>query len=257
MKLTFLGTGTSNGIPVIGCTCDVCTSDDQRDKRTRTSALVEIDGTRILIDTSPELRLQALATGVDRIDAALFTHPHADHVGGFDDLRRFNQINQAKLPVYTDEVTAANIRQRFAYAFEHPFPFFGGKPDLDMYVFDGPFDVLGNPVTPFQVGHGSWTVNGFRFDNLVYLTDAKVIPEPAMDAMRGAEVLVINALRHRPHPVHLSLEEALVVVDEIGPERAYLVHISHEMGRHAEVSAELPPGVEIATDGLVVDVPPP
>ncbi|CAN5657825.1 MBL fold metallo-hydrolase [soil metagenome] len=254
MKLTFLGTGTSNGIPVIGCSCPVCTSDDARDMRTRTSAVVEIDGKRILIDTSPELRLQARATGLDRIDAVLFTHPHADHVGGFDDLRRFNQINQAKLPVYADEVTSKNIRQRFAYAFESPFPFFGGKPDLDLHVFDGPFEVLGIPVLPFQVGHGGWTVNGFRFGDLVYLTDAKIIPEKTMDAMRGARLLVINALRRKPHPVHLSLDEALAVIEEIGPERAFIVHISHEMGCHSEVSAGLPDGVALAQEGIVASL---
>lgn len=253
MKLTFLGTGTSNGIPVIGCHCSVCSSDDPRDRRTRTSAFLEVDGKTILIDTSPELRLQAVAAGLERIDAVLFTHPHADHVGGFDDLRRFNQINQAQLPVYTDALTAGNIRERFAYAFERPFPFFGGKPDLDLRVFDGPFEVLGIPVVPFQVGHGSWTVNGFRFGDLVYLTDAKDIPPAALDAMRGARTLVINALRRQPHPVHLSLDEALEVIAEIGPQRAYLVHISHEMGPHAAVNATLPDGVELAYDGLVVE----
>ncbi|MEZ4523611.1 MAG: MBL fold metallo-hydrolase [Thermomicrobiales bacterium] len=255
MKLTFLGTGTSNGIPVIGCTCRVCTSDDPRDKRTRTSAFVEIDGKRILIDTSPELRLQSLAVGLDRIDAVLFTHPHADHVGGFDDLRRFNQINQAKLPVYTDELTAGNILQRFGYAFEQPFPFFGGKPDLDLHIVEGEFDVLGIPVESFQVGHGRWIVNGFRFGDLVYLTDAKDIPEEAMAAMRGARHLVINALRRQPHPVHLSLDEALEVIDVIGPEQAYIVHISHDMGTHADVSDELPDGVQLAYDGLSVFTP--
>lgn len=252
MKLTFLGTGTSNGIPVIGCDCPVCESDDPHDQRTRTSAVVEIDGKVILIDASPELRLQARAVGLNRVDAVLFTHPHADHVAGFDDLRRFNQINQAKLPVYADEVTAGNIRQRFAYAFENPFPFYGGKPDLDLRVFDGPFDVLGIPVAPFQVGHGGWTVTGFRFGDLVYLTDAKVIPPESMDAMWGAKLLVINALREKPHPVHLSLDEALAVIEEIGPERAYIVHVSHEMGLHAEVSVKLPDGVALAHDGLVV-----
>jgi phosphoribosyl 1,2-cyclic phosphate phosphodiesterase len=254
MRLTFLGTGTSNGIPVIGCHCSVCTSDDPRDKRTRTSAVVEIDGRSILIDSATELRLQALAVGLERVDAVLFTHPHADHVGGFDDLRRFNQLNQARLPVYTDPLTAGLIRHRFGYAFERPFPFFGGKPDLDLHEFDGPFEVLGVPVTPFQVSHGSWTVNGFRFGDLVYLTDAKVIPLAAMDAMRGARVLVINALRRTPHPVHLSLGEALEVIAEICPERAYIVHISHELGSHADVSATLPVGVELAYDGQVVEI---
>jgi phosphoribosyl 1,2-cyclic phosphate phosphodiesterase len=254
MRLTFLGTGTSNGVPVIGCRCSVCTSIDPRDRRTRTSAVVEVDGKAILIDSATELRVQALAVGLERVDAVLFTHPHADHVGGFDDLRRFNQINQAKLPVYTDPVTAEIIRHRFGYAFERPFPFFGGKPDLELYEFNGPFDVLGVPVTPFQVGHGSWTVNGFRFGELVYLTDAKEIPAPALAAMRGANVLVINALRQTPHPVHLSLGEALAVIAETGPERAYIVHISHELGPHAAVSATLPDGVELAYDGQVVDV---
>jgi phosphoribosyl 1,2-cyclic phosphate phosphodiesterase len=252
MKLTFLGTGTSNGIPVIGCACHVCASADKHDKRTRTSAVIEIDGRRILIDASPELRLQAIAAGLDRVDAVLFTHPHADHVGGFDDLRRFNLINQARLPAFTDVMTADNLRVRYAYAFENPFPFFGGKPDLDLHIFQGPFDVLGVRVIPFQVGHGRWTVNGFRFGDLVYLTDAKVIPEESMEAMRGARLLVINALRRDPHPVHLSLYEALGVIAEIGPERAYIVHLSHEMGAHAEINAELPPGVELAHDGLVV-----
>ncbi len=255
MKLTFLGTGTSNGIPVIGCPCSVCTSDDLRDRRTRTSAIVEVEGTTILIDASPELRLQAVAVGLARVDAVLFTHPHADHVGGFDDLRRFNQINQARLPVFTDVLTAGNIRERFAYAFENPFPFFGGKPDLDLHIFEGPFEVLGIPVAPFQVGHGRWIVNGFRFGDLVYLTDAKVIPEASMDAMRGARVLIINALRQRPHPVHLSLDESLAVIDEIGPDRAYIVHISHEMGPHAAVNGGLPEGVQLAHDGLVVEAP--
>jgi phosphoribosyl 1,2-cyclic phosphate phosphodiesterase len=255
MKLTFLGTGTSNGIPVIGCSCSVCASDDPRDKRMRTSAFVEVEGKTFLIDASPELRLQAVAAGLSRVDAVLFTHPHADHVGGFDDLRRFNQINQERLPVFTDILTAGNIRERFAYAFEHPFPFFGGKPDLDLQVFDGPFKALGIPIVPFQVGHGRWVVNGFRFGDLVYLTDAKVIPAAAMDAMRGARVLVINALRQRPHPVHLSLDESLAVIDEIGPDAAYIVHISHEMGPHAAVNAGLPCGVQLAHDGLVVETP--
>ena len=254
MKLTFLGTGTSNGIPVIGCGCPVCTSGDWRDKRSRTSAVIEADGRRILIDTAPELRLQAVAAGLDRIDAVLYTHLHADHVAGFDDLRRFNQINQAKIPVFADALTAASIRQRFSYAFEDPFPFYGGKPDLDLQIFDGPFEAVGVPIIPFQVGHGRWAVNGFRIGDLVYLTDAKLIPDEAMETMRGARLLVINALRRQPHPVHLSLDEALEVIADIGPEQAYIVHVSHEMGTHAEVSAMLPDGVAIATDGLVVTV---
>jgi phosphoribosyl 1,2-cyclic phosphate phosphodiesterase len=253
MRLTFLGTGTSNGIPVIGCDCPVCASADPRDRRSRTSAIVETDDRTLLIDTSPELRLQAVANGVRQVDAVLYTHAHADHVAGFDELRNFNFISQAPLDVYADAFTARQLRERFAYAFESPFPFFGGKPDLKLHIFDGPFDAIGVPVVPFQVGHGRWIVNGFRFNSLVYLTDAKVVPPDAIEAMRGAETLVINALRDRPHPVHLSVSEALDIVDEIGPRRAFLTHLSHDVS-HADLSARLPDNVEVAYDGLVVSV---
>jgi phosphoribosyl 1,2-cyclic phosphate phosphodiesterase len=253
MNITFLGTGTSGGIPVIGCDCAVCRSDDPRDKRTRTSAVVRTGGRVLLIDTSPELRLQALANDVHRIDAVLYTHAHADHLGGFDELRRYNEINQAPLDAYADAPTAALIRARFAYAFEHPFPFYGGKPDLSLNIFDGPFEAAGVPVVPFQVPHGRWTVSGFRFGALVYLTDAKSVPPPALDAMRDADVLVINALRDRPHPVHLSLDEALAVIAEVRPRRAFLVHLCHDLG-HSVTSRRLPPNVEVAYDGLTVEV---
>ena len=253
MRITFLGTGTSNGIPVIGCTCSVCTSPDPRDRRSRSSAVVEAAGRKLLIDTAPELRLQAVANGLTDIDAVLYTHAHADHVAGFDDLRSFNFINQAPLDVYTDALTSSLIRERFAYAFENPFPFFGGKPDLNLHVFDGPFSAAGVDVIPFQVGHGRWTVTGFRFGRLVYLTDAKVVPPAAIDAMRGAEVLVINALRDRPHPVHLSIPEALDVINEVRPCRAYLTHLSHDVS-HADLNSRLPGNVQVAYDGQVVEV---
>jgi phosphoribosyl 1,2-cyclic phosphate phosphodiesterase len=253
MKLTFLGTGTSNGLPVIGCDCPVCRSDDPRDKRMRTSAVVHSGDTALLIDTAPELRLQALAVGLKRIDAVLYTHAHADHVDGFDDLRRFNQINQARLDMYCDAETARMITSRYQYAFEYPFPFFGGKPDLNVHVFDGDFMAAGVPVQPFQVGHGRWTVNGFRMNRLVYLTDAKEIPEESIEVMRDADVLVINALRDEPHPVHLSLAQALEVIREVAPKRAYLVHLSHELP-HAATSRRLPDNVFLAYDGLTVEV---
>jgi phosphoribosyl 1,2-cyclic phosphate phosphodiesterase len=253
MKLTFLGTGTSNGLPVIGCDCPVCRSDDPRDKRTRTSAVIQVGTTTLLIDTSPELRLQAIANGLKRIDAVLYTHAHADHVDGFDDLRRFNQINQATLEMHCDEVTAGLIVDRYRYAFENPFPFYGGKPDMNINVFDGPFTAAGIDVVPFQVGHGRWTVNGFRFGRLVYLTDAKEIPVESIEVMREADVLVINALRDEPHPVHLSLDQALDVIDEVRPGEAYLVHISHELP-HAATSRRLPENVYMAYDGLTVNV---
>ncbi len=253
MRLTFLGTGTSNGVPVIGCDCPVCRSDDPRDWRTRTSAIVEEAGKTLLIDTSPELRLQSIAVGLKRVDAVLYTHAHADHVDGFDDLRRFNQINQARLDVFCDAETAEMLQTRYSYAFEHPFPFYGGKPDLNLHVFDGCFEAAGIRVQPFQVTHGRWTVNGFRIGGLVYLTDAKEVPRAALDVMRGAEVVVINALRDEPHPVHLSLGQALDVIAEVNPERAYLVHVSHELP-YAATSRRLPDNVVMAYDGLVVEV---
>jgi phosphoribosyl 1,2-cyclic phosphate phosphodiesterase len=250
-ELTFLGTGTSNGIPVIGCTCAVCRSADPRDKRGRTSAIVRFAGRTVLIDTATELRAQALANGLDRIDAALFTHAHADHTGGFDDLRRFNELARQHLPVYAGPETAAVLQQRFAYAFVDQFPFYGGKPDLTLHVVDGPFDLFGREVVPIPVGHGRMTVLGYRFGDLAYVTDAKEIPASSIELLRGLDVLVLNALRERPHPTHLSIGEALAVIAEVRPRAAYLVHLSHEIG-HADATAQLPGGVQIAHDGLTV-----
>jgi phosphoribosyl 1,2-cyclic phosphate phosphodiesterase len=251
IDLTFLGTGTSNGIPVIGCHCPVCTSPDPRNRRSRTSAVVR-DGERtILIDTATELRLQAIATGLERVDAVLFTHAHADHTSGFDDLRRFNEVAGRHLPVYAGHETAVSLRERFAYAFVDQFAFYGGKPDLVLEVFDGPFDLLGREVIPIPVRHGRARVHGFRFDNLAYVTDAKEIPPSSMALLHDLDVLVLNALRERPHPTHFSLSEAVAIVEELRPRVAYLVHLSHELG-HAEAEVQLPPGIEIAYDGLVV-----
>jgi phosphoribosyl 1,2-cyclic phosphate phosphodiesterase len=252
-RLTFLGTGTSTGIPVIGCDCAVCHSADPHDRRTRTSALVEVRGRALLIDTAPELRLQALANNVCNVDAVLYTHAHADHVDGFDDLRRFNELRQAPLNVHCDAFTAALLRRRYEYAFEHPFSFYGGKPDLNLCVFDGPFEVQGIAVTPIPVTHGRWTVNGFRIGGLAYVTDAKAIAPASLDLLRGADTLVVNALRERPHPVHLSLGEALDVIEDVRPRQAFIVHLSHELS-HAAASAQLPEHVCVAYDGLRVDV---
>lgn len=251
VELTFLGTGTSNGIPIIGCHCPACTSDDPRDRRSRTSAVVRFDGRTVLIDTATELRLQAIAVGLRHIDAVLFTHAHADHLGGFDDLRRFNEIQRAHLPVYADPTTSAILRERFGYAFEEQFPFYGGKPDLILHEFDGPFTLFDREIVPIPVRHGRWTVTGFRFGPLAYVTDAKEIPPSSLERLRGADILVLNALRERPHPTHLSLGEALEVIEGLAPRRAYLVHLSHELA-HAVASASLPPHVEVAYDGLTV-----
>lgn len=255
IELTFLGTGTSNGIPMIGCQCGVCTSEDPRDKRGRTSAYLKWNGLHLLIDTAAELRLQALAAGIDQVDAVLFTHAHADHTAGFDDLRRFNELAQAHLPVFAGPSTAGMLRDRFAYAFEDAFPFYGGKPDLLLNEITGPFDVDGHEIIPIPVTHGRFDVLGFRFGPVAYVTDAKVVPQSSIDLLQGVDVLVLNALRQRPHPTHLSVDEAVAVIETIQPRVAYLVHISHELG-HEEAESLLPDGINVAYDGLTIQACP-
>lgn len=252
-EITFLGTGTSNGIPVIGCSCAVCRSEDPRDKRTRTSAVVRAGGATFLIDTATELRSQALANGLDHVDAVLMTHAHADHTGGFDDLRRFNEVQQAHLPVYADSTTAAVLRERFAYTFADAFPFYGGKPDLLLQEVDGPFDAIGQVIIPIPVLHGRLPISGYRIGNLAYVTDAKTIPDESLALLEDLDVLVLNGLRERAHPTHLSFSEAVEVIQAVRPRRAYLVHLSHETS-HEDAQRLLPEGIEVAWDGLTVSV---
>jgi phosphoribosyl 1,2-cyclic phosphate phosphodiesterase len=253
LSLTFLGTGTSNGVPMIGCDCDVCTSSDPRDFRNRTSAFLVWGGLHLLIDTATELRLQALRFGIREVDAVLFTHAHADHTSGFDELRRFNELAQAHLPVYAGTDTAAILRERFAYAFEDVFPFYGGKPDLILHEVRGPFEIAGKTIVPIPVTHGRTNVLGYRFDRLAYVTDAKVVPESSVELLKGVDTLVINALREKPHPTHLSFSDAVELIERIAPRCAYLIHLSHETS-HIAASALLPEGVEIAYDGLTITV---
>ena len=253
-EITFLGTGTSNGIPVIGCDCAVCQSEDPRDRRTRTSAVVRTRAATFLIDTATELRAQALANDLRRVDAVLMTHAHADHTGGFDDLRRFNELQQRHLPIYADPGTAALLRERFAYTFSDAFPFYGGKPDLILHEIDGLFDVCGQEVIPVPVLHGRQTISGFRIGDLAYVTDAKEIPAESRQLLQNLDVLVLNALRERSHPTHLSFAEAVEVIAELRPRQAYLVHLSHETS-HLAAQALLPPGINIAWDGLTVRSP--
>lgn len=231
-------------------------SDDPRDRRTRCSVWVRFaDGTDLLIDTSPELRLQALAVGLTHVHAVIFTHAHADHTAGLDDMRQFNAIQQAVIPVYADANVEAQFHQRFAYIFdEPPLPFFGGKPALSLHRIDGPFAINGHEIVPIPVPHGRVTVLGFRFGSFAYVTDAAQVPSSARDLLRGLDLLVLNALRERPHPVHLSIAEALDVIADVRPRRTFLTHMSDDV-LHAEDDARLPDGVHFAYDGLRVEIP--
>jgi len=258
VKLTFLGTGTSFGVPQLGCGCEVCRSTDPRDKRTRVGAAVETDGGAvILIDTPPELRLQLLATNITRVDAVLFTHLHADHTHGIDDLRAITAKRDTHLPMYGSAETLAGLEQKFDYIFDDRILAAPGssKPQgRPIALAPGvPVRIADVEVLPVPLPHGPVTVYGFRIGPLAYVTDAQSMPDAAIDALRGARVLVINALFHRPHPSHLSVAEAIRAARRIGAERTYLTHLTHE-SFHAALEAELPPGIAPAYDGLSIQV---
>lgn len=258
MKLTFLGTGTSFGVPQIGCHCAVCRSPDPRDRRTRVGALVETDhGTRLLLDTPPELRLQLIAAGVDRVDAVIYTHDHADHIHGVDDLRAFTVRRDGPLPIYGSAETLDRLAQRFPYIFDdrmRPLPGTSKPEGQARPLKDGETVVIGDAsVRAIALPHGRVTVFGYRIGPLAYVTDAKTVPDAAVDVLRGAQVLVLNALFRTEHPTHLSIAEALLVAQRVGAERTYLTHLTHE-NFHADLEAELPRGVAPAFDGLVVKV---
>ena len=257
MRLTFLGTGTSFGVPQIGCHCEVCRSPDPRDKRTRVGAYVETAGARILIDTPPELRLQLVANGIDRIDAVLFTHDHADHLHGIDDLRAINVRREAALPMYGAPDALERITKKFPYIFDdsmRPLPG-TSKPEGKLHpIAPGVPTTIGDvDVIPAALPHGMINVYGYRIGPLAYVTDAKSVPPDVVALMRGAKVLVVNALFRTEHPTHLSVAEAVRVAKEIGAERTYLTHLTHD-NFHADLEAELPRGIAPAFDGLTVRV---
>lgn len=258
MKLTLLGTGTSQGIPVIGCRCEVCRSDDSRDHRLRTSAMVEVDGKRIVIDAGPDFRQQMLRADIRRIDAILLTHEHKDHTGGIDDVRAFNFVDYPTIhpvDIYATARTMVCIRKDYDYAFATNK--YRGVPEIRLHEIDGtmPFEVKGVEIIPIAGKHSArFEVTGFRFGKLAYMTDFKALCEGEIEKLRGVEVLVINALRFKPHDSHLSVNEACEIIKEINPSKAYLTHLSHEIGLHATSAERLPEGVELAYDGLEIEI---
>ena len=254
MRVLFLGTGTSHGVPMIGCACAVCRSSDPRDRRLRPSLyLVTDDGLAVLVDTSPDLRQQALAHGIDRVDAVLFTHGHADHVMGFDELRAFNHLHRRPIPCYADETTCADLRRTFAYAFDPAAPRGGGVPEVSLFAIAGPFSLGRTEVQPVPVWHGARPVLGFRFGRFAYVTDCSRIPDASWPLLEGVECLVLDALRERPHPTHFSLSEAVAAARRLGAARVWFTHICHDLP-HAATCARLPAGMALAYDGLIVDV---
>ena len=256
MKVTFLGTGTSQGVPVIGCTCEVCRSLDFRDKRLRTSILLEAGGQSIVIDTGPDFRQQMLRAQVMRVDAVIFTHAHRDHTAGLDDIRAYNYIQQADIPVYGSEQVLDQLKIEYAYAFVgNPYP---GIPRLSLHAIEDeePFHVNGLSFRPLPVMHLQLPVMGFRINNFSYITDAKYIPPETIEKLKGTEVLVLNALQREQHISHFNLSEALDMVGTIQPRKTYFTHISHKMGLHADVATELPEHVSLAYDGLELSINP-
>lgn len=253
-RLRFLGTGTSFGIPQVGCACAVCRSDDPRDRRTRSAAIIEAGGSRLLIDTPPELRLQLLAAAIGQVDGVLYTHEHADHINGIDDLRIFT--NRAPLTVYGPSETLERLRTSFNYIFDATVQPYAGtsKPELIPAVLEPgrAVTIAGVDVLPLAFEHGHVRVFGYRFGPVAYITDAKRISAEARRALQGVEVLVLNALWRRPHPTHLSIDEAVETAQAIGARRTLLTHLTHETG-HAELAASLPAGIEPAYDGLIVE----
>lgn len=253
-RVTILGSGTSHGVPMIGCTCEVCQSPDPHDKRLRPSIYVEVDGgPSVLVDTSTDLRQQALLYGVRRVDAILMTHSHADHVMGLDEVRRFNVLNRGAVPVFASAATGGELRRIFQYVFEPPAQKGGGIPQVELHEIDGPFTVGALTVRPVPLLHGSLPILGFRFGACAYLTDASTIPDEAWPLLDGLDVLVLNALRHRPHPTHFSLSEAVAVAERLQPARTFFTHVCHDLP-HAATNRALPAGMALACDGLSFSV---
>ena len=255
MQITFLGTGTSHGVPMIGCECDTCRSDDPRDRRLRPSIFIRTDdGTRLLVDAGPDLRAQALAYDVTRLDAILFTHGHADHILGLDDVRRFNSVMQRPMALFGDSTTLAEIRSTFHYVFNPTTPKGGGLPQLELFTIAGPFCIGRQEIVPVPLLHGKRPIFGLRVGAFAYLTDCSAIPDTSWPLLDGLDVVVLDALRDRPHPTHFSLAQAIDASRRIGARQTYFTHMCHDLP-HAATCARLPDGITLAYDGLSVTVP--
>lgn len=254
MKITFLGTGTSQGVPVIACECAVCQSEDKRDRRLRTSILIELDDCTLVVDTGPDFRYQMLRQHVRRLDAVLLTHSHKDHIAGLDDVRAYNFQQQEDMPIYTTEATIQALKREFFYAFSDiKYP---GVPRLDLHTIKAGnmLNICGHDIMPIEVMHHKMPVLGFRIGNFTYITDAKTVDEKNRKLIEGTEILVINCLQEAPHISHFTLQEALEFVENIKPKKTYLTHISHRFGKHSDIQKKLPEGVYLAYDQLHINV---
>ncbi|CAN5420427.1 MBL fold metallo-hydrolase [soil metagenome] len=253
MKITFLGTGTSQGVPLIGCQCEVCQSDDARDKRLRSSVLVETGGKTIVVDTGPDFRQQMLREDVRSLDAVVFTHEHKDHIAGLDDVRAYNFLQKKSMPVYATERVQHAIKREFSYIFDNsPYP---GIPKIDLHtITTEKFEAGGISVQPIEVLHFKLPVLGFRFGNFSYITDANYISAAEREKIYGSEVLVLNALRREAHISHFTLSEAITLAEELKAGTTYFTHLSHQMGKHADVEKELPSNIQLAYDGLKIEL---
>lgn len=253
MQITFLGTGTSQGVPIIACPCNVCNSTDSRDKRLRTSVLVETNEKTFVIDTGPDFRQQMLRENVKQMDGIIFTHEHKDHTAGFDDIRAFNFVNKKKMEVYASANVQEAIKREYAYIFsDFKYP---GIPEINLHLIENKkFSIEGVDFLPIEVMHYKLPVFGFRIGDFSYITDANYISDKEKEKLKNSKVLVLNALRREPHISHFTFDEAIALVKELKPEKAYFLHISHQLGLHADVQKELPENIELAYDGLKINL---
>jgi len=253
LTITFLGTGTSTGIPMIGCSCYVCTSPDEKDKRLRSSILVQSETTTFVVDTTPDFRQQMLRINNKKLDAVLFTHPHKDHTAGLDDVRAYNFFSHKAMDIYANSLTEEALKREFAYAFSDKH--YPGIPEINLITIDEtPFFIGDIKVTPIEVWHYKMPVYAFRFGNFTYITDANRIDEQQKEKIKGSEILVVNALRKEEHMAHFTLQEAVNLVKELEVSMGYFTHISHQLGRHDEVNTMLPPHIRLAYDGLLISI---